>query len=47
MTFYAGGNKHLSFNPRVREGRDNSPVNQVLPYLGFNPRVREGRDRRC
>ena len=34
----------MSFNPRVREGRDCFRVRcQALP-AGFNPRVREGRD---
>ena len=34
----------MSFNPRVREGRDKGKEAEYLLKKGFNPRVREGRD---
>ena len=34
----------FSFNPRVREGRDQAPRSAHCYQCCFNPRVREGRD---
>ena len=34
----------LSFNPRVREGRDVLTITIKSNHACFNPRVREGRD---
>ena len=34
----------LSFNPRVREGRDAFKGVRLCSLPRFNPRVREGRD---
>ena len=33
-----------SFNPRARDGRDNSGLLTDIVLNGFNPRARDGRD---
>ncbi len=33
-----------NFNPRSREGSDNSGLDAAKPWLHFNPRSREGSD---
>ena len=35
---------HLYFNPRAREGRDDTSPGSFSQMTDFNPRAREGRD---